>query len=588
MPILPKYRIDFTNQAEKEIYEKASKSSYFESPKRYFIHSLRNHKAKNKIVGEIDFVYIDDQFIIFLESKGGAVKYDASNDEWWVLGGTKKGDPFYQVTNYLFYVRNKLLPEYFPEEKYHHNLIFGYGVMFPDVERKLSFSKHSKPSKKFHHETIEYDPDIIYSASHHSTESGLIDYLEHLKNYWKNHDKYSGSRKTFGIGLKGLDAIRKVFRKDLIFEVPLSNVIDTEDKVIERFTEQQFTVLDTFELVNRKGLVVIGGPGTGKTILAKELLYRKQREGKKCAYFCFNKNLSGAFSRSIKLNDCLDIDSYHIHGFIHDKLKEKELLPPVNYDDSYWSVSLPRQFKMWFNSLEIELFDFIVIDEAQDVFQEDLMDALFLCLKSGIDSGEFAIFIDTKYQGFYQRFDSDYYNLFLNTYPCIPQSLALNCRNHPDVIDVASLHSGLESMPCRREKVPIKTVTQFYRTDTEAVSLVQEQIQSWLLQGARKEQISVLTTDKSYCQLLHRNLSNIHLINAENHFKKGKVSISTIHSFKGLESEFVCVVGINEYDRNNKELMSLLFVGYSRAKLALSIFMNEAVKGPLALSITKI
>ena len=126
------------------------------------------------------------------------------------------------------------------------------------------------------------------------------------------------------------------------------------------------------------------------------------RFSNRSAYFCFNKNLSGAFSRSIKLNDCLDIDSYHIHGFIHDKLKEKELLPPVNYDDSYWSVSLPRQFKMWFNSLEIELFDFIVIDEAQDVFQEDLMDALFLCLKSGIDSGEFAIFIDTKYQGFYQ------------------------------------------------------------------------------------------------------------------------------------------------------------------------------------------
>ena len=114
MPILPKHRTEFTNNAEKEIFEKASASSYFDNSKRYFIHSLRNHNAKNKIVGEVDFVYLDDQFIIFLESKGGAVKYDSTNDEWWVLGGTKKGDPFYQVTNYLFYkkqINAKIFPK---------------------------------------------------------------------------------------------------------------------------------------------------------------------------------------------------------------------------------------------------------------------------------------------------------------------------------------------------------------------------------------------------------------------------------------------------------------------------------------------
>ena len=112
MPILPKHRVEFTNIAEKEIYIKARQSSYFDTSKRYFFHSLRNHNAKNKIVGEVDFVYLDDQFVIFLESKGGAVKYDSMNDEWWVLGGTQKGDPFAQVTNYLFYLRNNLFPKY--------------------------------------------------------------------------------------------------------------------------------------------------------------------------------------------------------------------------------------------------------------------------------------------------------------------------------------------------------------------------------------------------------------------------------------------------------------------------------------------
>ena len=71
-----------------------------------------------------------------------------------------------------------------------------------------------------------------------------------------------------------------------------------------------------------------------------------------------------------------------------DRLNEKGLLPPIGKNEGeFWNCNLPQQFKMWFNSLEIDKYDFIVIDEAQDVFQEDLIDAIFLCLKGGVESG---------------------------------------------------------------------------------------------------------------------------------------------------------------------------------------------------------
>ena len=218
----------------------------------------------------------------------------------------------------------------------------------------------------------------------------------------------------------------------------------------------------------------------------------------------------------------------------------------------------------------------IVIDEAQDIFQEELLDSIFICLKDGADSGNWTIFIDRVYQGFYKGFDKDYFDLFIHTYSNNMLPLIINCRNHKDVIKMASTHSGLKEMPCRREKVMFKTKVESYDNINTLSNKLNELIDKLINDKIIAEQITVLTFTKEMISFIKSNSNHeIEEINEQKNYSNNKISISTIHGFKGLEADFVIIAGLEDVDIENNELMSLIFVGYSRAKMGLSILIND-------------
>ncbi len=185
-----------------------------------------------------------------------------------------------------------------------------------------------------------------------------------------------------------------------------------------------------------------------------------------------------------------------MHQYLHDILKANDLLPNGDKQTSYyWREILPLQFKEWINTLNASKYDFIILDEAQDVFTENLIDSIFGSLKGGVESGNWLIFIDFKYQGFYEVFDEEFFRLFIQSYPCSFTNIPLNCRNHDNIISVASKHSGMELMPCRSTNVPFKTRTKFYNSNTELYSLIKNEIQEIVTSDLNHSNITVLTLE---------------------------------------------------------------------------------------------
>lgn len=158
MPISPSSLngYEFASQAEQEIYRVAVKSNYFNNSDRYLFHSLNMVKTGGKkIKAEIDFVYLDSDCLLFLEVKGGPVKFNSVTNQWYVLGGTQPGDPFKQAYDALFYTRDILLPDLFNGRSVSGRLIYGIGVLFPDTLKPSEFSRSSSGQ-------MELDPELIY------------------------------------------------------------------------------------------------------------------------------------------------------------------------------------------------------------------------------------------------------------------------------------------------------------------------------------------------------------------------------------------------------------------------------------------
>lgn len=535
------------------------------------LHSLGIDKHIKLYYGELDFVVLIPEYGLFdLEVKGGRVS--CHNGVWSYTDennhtDSKNRGPFEQGAEGAFSLRNIIRGRLDEQHKYLSYLCIGYGVMFPDIQFDSSLVN-------------EEQWRVFDIRNHQDVKSYLANLADKskekykLKNKnWSNHDFPSK---------KDCEYIAQLLRPDFDCVVSLNDIVENTDKKIISLTTEEYSQLD---LIEENPRVVMRGPaGTGKTLLALEEAKRQVIQGKNVGVFCFNRNL-GEWIAQFFHKTCPSMPAYAgtVHHFMKDVLQANGIKEKYSFNQDevseYYENLLPGLATGVLKSTGPQ-FDVLIVDEAQDLLKPHYMDVMDASLRGGLTGGKWMMFGDFILQNIYQS-DRDVLDDNLDLLRSRAQfttgKLTRNCRNTFEICDVIKMAVNSDLLTDYRGRIkgePVSHIDWIDKQD-EAKKLNE------LLNGLHKDGISwdrimilsPFTFENSVVSLL-----DTPYISEYEYRKPETAGFTTIHAFKGLESDILIVTDIDSL--NDKKLV---YVGLSRAKSKLYLLEKREVLQQLML-----
>ena len=340
-----------------------------------------------------------------------------------------------------------------------------------------------------------------------------------------------------------------------------------EDEV-ERLSAEQTVILRAATLLNR--VEVRGGAGSGKTWLAVEQARRLSREGKRVALTCYSRGLAAWLQRRVATFPRKDRPAYV--GTFHNLGVEWGAPTGSDDDSAFWEVELPAlMIELGAQQPVSELFDAVVIDEAQD-FADLWWPAALAALKDE-DSGGLYVFTDEG-QRVFSRFGGPPAGL-------VPLVLDQNLRN---TRQIALGFSTLAPIRMRLGDVDGPDIRFVECRTDEALDVAEDQVDVLLEAGWRPEDVALLTTGRRHPEQKARQEAGPESY-WETFWDKEQVFYGHVLGFKGLERPAI-ILALNEttpVERSKERL----YVGLSRARDQLVVVGDpafvEEVGGPAVL-----
>jgi hypothetical protein len=501
-----------------------------------------------EVDGEADFVLAHPaRGLLAIEVKGGAVSRDGRTDTWTskdrhgIVHNIK--NPVKQARDSKYQLLEKLKK---------HSLWPGrfvrieYAVLLPDCER---------PEE-------DLGPDMPLHIF------GFTSDLDSLENWAESRLGTQGDWDV--LGKDGIAVVKDLLARSFELRVPLRAELALEANEIRLLTEQQFHILDFAKGLAR--LVVEGGAGCGKTVLASELAVRMAQDGLRVLLTCFNRPLAEDLKKKLRMFGGVTVRGFHELCLVTaaEAGVDVERIKTLK-GDSFDSAA----FEAFFDSLDAmkEKFDAVIVDEGQD-FESGWLVALELTLRSE-NEGRLYIFRDNN-QKIYAR-NSDATRAHALAYP-----LNRNLRNTKRIYELARIYYSGEGYVSAGPEG--KTIEWLPRSKEIAGADVVLHVVSRLVakEMIAAGEIAVISCGGAeQAAALRQSIAGKYQTTDADHRKHGCLIVDSVRRFKGLESKVVVLCDVESIVDNAE----LLYVAFTRAQLYLVVIgadsAIEALRKPL-------
>lgn len=520
---------DSTSDAELTLYE------LFEKLPDTFtvLHSVKWFARTLGTVGEIDFLIAHPDYgVLIMEVKGGAIRVDKGR---WFSGKYEIKDPCEQAER-----NRRALHDWLEDDPRTKGTAF---ALFPAVALPDSrVEGHIRP---------DCPQNIFIDITHlHDLENRLLD----IFTYWKSHADARNSKMG---GKRAVEALVQLLVPTRSLQPRITDLFAQENRKIEELTRQQFKILNILRY--QKRAAIIGGAGTGKTLLAIEKAVQLAESGLRVLFVCYNSNLADWIGRRLHHPR---IDVFTFHSLVGHMVNRARIPRPRTRTWDEFTALAPDLLVDATRILHAPdadpaaLYDAIIVDEGQD-FEDTWWIGLLDTLKDA-ETGVFYVFFDDNQRIFTQISNVPMENPPLYLDENLRNTQHIHERLKPYARDTDVHCIGPEGRPV--EIIPAADkIAERRELQRVLHRLVNEE-------GIPVEHIVILTPagEKRSQWKTDDQLGNFIITWQLDTEMPMTARVCTIHSYKGLESPVVILTELHALHPDTRD--QLLYVGLSRAR----------------------
>jgi len=501
-------------------------------------YQLSKHPNANKVEGQVDFLILNRFGLLVIEVKGGGIEVD-ENDTYFSFDRKNKADryetqnPFTQAKEYVHSFKSLIDTSPF----IYRAVVFPHESGFELKGPQLSGYRHLFFSKKNldNFDTITAKNDAFFEFLNRLAKDSRRILIQELN---PNLTRSSIEDKTWKqypeLGKQEISRL-----KSELFPVQSTYGFDPEKLHNEIILEENYEIFNGLRK-NRKVLVQ-GGPGTGKTVLATKFLADKIIKQQRGIYYCANKLLRA-----------------RMEYWAHEEFKlDKNLI----------------QFEILHSAMDTQLsgLDFVIVDEAQEFFDKGLFEIMEeMDKKNG--SPKWLILYDPE-QAIIQDFkDIDWYaDFFINSeFVHYLFDTVWRCCQEKSIGDIAvSIRNGHSKRTHEILNERIFSVSSI-EDKLKIVSMLVEQSKTAFSKSVMLVESDLLEEFKSFSSdYFPKNLEE--LTDKNINVKKQILRFTTPIKYRGLESENVILITSGVTDKSRVQN----YVAITRAIYQINVIIWE-------------